>query len=227
VFCADGAGGFGGTSRALRAAFDEQAIPVHVHEVDWSHGYGRVFADQMDRSHAECEGRRLAEMVVDWRARFPGQPVYLVGHSAGAAVALSAAGQLPPESVERVVLLAPAVSAKYDLRPALVGSRQGIDVFYSERDRALGLGVFIVGTTDRHWSAAAGRVGFRPAVCCPGDAALYAKLRQHPWHACLEWSGHTGGHYGAYRPGHLRAYVLPLLAPGEVSCASLGARAGP
>jgi pimeloyl-ACP methyl ester carboxylesterase len=214
VFCADGAGGFGDTSRALSQAVADTGVPLHVHALDWSHGCGRVISDQVDWPHVQAEGRRLAALVADWRARRPDLPVYLVGHSAGSGVVLVAAAQLPTGSVERIVLLAPAVSADYDLRPALACARGGIDVFYSGRDWAsLGLGVAIVGTTDRRWTAAAGRVGFRPVLVCPGDAALYAKLRQHAWHPGLAWSGHHGGHYDGHRPAHLRAYVLPLLPP--------------
>jgi hypothetical protein len=121
---------------------------------------------------------------------------------------------LPPDSVERMVLLAPAVSATYDLRPALASCRRGVDVFYSGRDwAALGIGTALVGTADRRWSAAAGRVGFRPVADCPGDQALFARLRQHPWHPCVTWAGNAGGHYGGYQPAFLRAYVLPLLRP--------------
>src|SRR5947207_2649584 len=80
----------------------------------------------------------------------------------------AAAEFLPPDSVERVVLLAPSVSAEYDLGPALACAREGIDVFHSGRDRAyLGLGVRLLGTADRHWSDAAGRVGFRVPAACP------------------------------------------------------------
>ncbi len=218
IFCADGAGGFGHTTQALRQAVDEQDLPLYVHCLEWSHGYGRVLADQMDHCHVEAEGRRLAGLIADWRARYPGQPVYAVGHSAGTAVIVAAAAQLPPGSVERIVLLAPAVSAGCDLRGALACARQGVDVFYSERDWAsLGLGVAIVGTTDRRWSAAAGRVGFRPPACAPADAALYAKLRQHAWDPCVAWSGNQGGHYGASKPAYLKAYVLPLFASARVA----------
>jgi pimeloyl-ACP methyl ester carboxylesterase len=214
VFCADGAGGFAGTSDTLRDVLVARHVPVHVQAVDWSHGYGRVLADQVDWCHTLAEGRRLAEVVRARRADCPGQPVYLVGHSAGCAVVLSAAGLLPADSVERIVLLAPAVSAGYDLRPALGASRCGIDSFYSGRDWAwLGLGAGLVGTTDRRWEAPAGRVGFRPVVACRADVALYHKLRQHPWAPCQSWTGNTGGHHDCYRPGFLGAYVVPLLDP--------------
>jgi pimeloyl-ACP methyl ester carboxylesterase len=215
VFCADGAGGFNGTTRALREALAAECVPLAVEAADWSHGYGRILADQMDGDHAVCAGRRLAQRVASWREACPGRPVYLAAHSAGSAVVLAAAECLPAGSVERIVLLAPAVSADYDLRPALRSARCGIDVFCSERDWALGLGAAVFGTTDRRWSMAAGWGGFRPVVCNVADAALYQNLHQHPWDPCLAWSGHLGGHYGPCRVSYLRPYVVPLLRPGE------------
>ena len=94
--------------------------------------------------------------------------------------------------------------------------RQSIEVFSSKRDwAALGVGAGIVGTTDRRWTAAAGRVGFRLPECAEGDP-LYTKLRQHPWGPWLAWSGNRGGHYDSCKL-HLRAYVLPLLVPTAVA----------
>jgi hypothetical protein len=69
----------------------------------------------------------------------------------------------------------------------------------------------VVGTADRACRTAAGQCGFRPAITGPADAALYGRLRQHPWDPAVAWSGHDGGHYGNNRAGFLRAYVLPLL----------------
>jgi pimeloyl-ACP methyl ester carboxylesterase len=214
IFSADGAGGFQATSQALRQAVGEQGLPLLVEAIAWSHGYGRVLADQTDRAHLEAEGRRLAERVAYWRQRFPDRPVYLVGHSAGCGVVLAATDHLPPGGVERVVLLAPAASASQNLRPALACARQGVDVFHSRRDWGyLGVGIALAGTTDRRWAPAAGRVGFHPAATETGDDALFAKLRQHPWDPCVAWTGNRGGHYGTYQPTFLRAYVLPLLTP--------------
>jgi hypothetical protein len=86
-------------------------------------------------------------------------------------------------------------------------------VFYSSRDRLiLGLGMRIIGTSERACRTAAGQHGFTPIIVCPADTALYGKLRQHPWAPVLEWSGNNGGHYGSIQVGFLQAYVLPLLA---------------
>ena len=76
---------------------------------------------------------------------------------------------LPPDSVDRIILLAPSVCTSYDLRPALRTARHGIDVFYSTEDRViLGLGMRIVGTAEHDCDIAAGQVGFSPVICMPG-----------------------------------------------------------
>jgi pimeloyl-ACP methyl ester carboxylesterase len=134
-------------------------------------------------------------------------PVHVIAHSAGCAVALSAAESVPVNSLARLVLLAPSVSEGYDLRPALAGAAGGIDAFISDRDRFwLGFGTGLVGTSDGLRQAAAGRVGFDP----PADA-LAERLRQHPWDASVAWTGNAGGHADTLRQAYLRAYVFPLL----------------
>ncbi|MFN4260685.1 MAG: alpha/beta fold hydrolase [Gemmataceae bacterium] len=213
VFTCDGSGSFCGTSESLKEAVLEEGVPLRVETVPWGHGPGRILADQIDLAHAEREGCLLAGQVAALRQSCPHLEIYLIGHSAGCQVALIAAAHLPPNSVHRIVLLAPSVSKDYDLRPALIAARHGIDVFYSERDvLQLGLGVGLIGTADRRWTAAAGRVGFEPQVATAADAVLYQKLRQHPWHPCVAWTGNHGRHYGVYAIPFLRAYVLPLLS---------------
>jgi pimeloyl-ACP methyl ester carboxylesterase len=216
VFCADGAGNTAGCSTAFRQAVAEERLPLCVEKVEWSYGPYRYLADEMGYTHAREAGCRLAAQVAAYRQASPDVTVYLVGHSAGSLVVLTAAENLPPGSVEDIVLLAPAVSARYDLRPALRCSRRGIDVFCSARDWAvLGLGVGIVGTTDRRWSAPAGRVGFKPVAATPEEADLYTRLREHRWDPSVAWTGNYGGHYDTYEyPCYLRTYVLPLMQPG-------------
>lgn len=215
VFAVDGAGGFEAFSRTIRATAAEEKLPLEVRSFRWTHGYCRVISDEMHAAHMRRVGQKLAEIVLRCREEAPDRLVYLIGHSAGCGVVLTAAENLPPNTLERIVLLAPAVSVQHDLRPALASACRGIDVFYSTRDWAcLSIGVLLAGTTDRCWTlAAAGKVGFRPIVNGPEDEALYAKLRQYPWDASLKWTGHKGGHYGSYQPRFLRTFVLPLLDP--------------
>jgi hypothetical protein len=215
VIVLDGAGGFEAASRTIGKTASECKIPLEIHCFHWTHGFCRVFSDQIHAAHVRRQGKKLAELLLICRRQAPDRPIYLLGHSAGCGVALTAVETLPPNTLERMVLLAPAVSCKHDLRAALRSSCQGVDVFISSHDWAcLGLGTTLMGTTDRCWlSAAAGRVGFQPIVTCPEYEALYAKLRQYPWDSSLMWTGHKGGHYGSYQPGFLRAFVFPLLCP--------------
>jgi pimeloyl-ACP methyl ester carboxylesterase len=215
VFVADGSGDYRTTSRALCEAVSTCAAPLHIETFVWSHGYGRVLADHVDHCNHIEEGRRLAALVVTVKQNCPERHVYLVAHSSGAAVALAAAEATPPHCIERIVLLAPAISHDYDLRPALRSVRQSIDAFISRRDiGALVFATGLVGTADRQRTAAAGRVGFTPVLACLGDELLYAKLRIHPWDLRVAWTGNHGSHYGTLEPRFMRAYVLPLLCPG-------------
>ena len=90
VFCADGAGGFGGTSAALRENLGEQSC-VRVELFDWSHGKWRMLSDHLHHRNIVVQGQRLASEAQAQKARCPDVPIYLVGHSAGSAVVLVAA----------------------------------------------------------------------------------------------------------------------------------------
>jgi pimeloyl-ACP methyl ester carboxylesterase len=212
VYSVDGAGSFFSFTSNLSDAIAESRLPLRVEPVNWSHGYGRILSDHLNYENIREEGCRLAARIALQKQAFPDTKVHLIAHSAGAAVLLAATEHLPPGSVEHIVLVAPAVAADYDLRPAVRAARCGMDVFYSELDLGfLGVATGIFGNTDRTWTAAAGRVGFRPVVCDPADAQLYQRLRQHPWHPCMSWTGNRGGHFGGYRSCYLQRFVLPVL----------------
>jgi pimeloyl-ACP methyl ester carboxylesterase len=221
VFVADGSGDYRTTSAALGQAVGDTGANLRIETFVWSHGYGRVMADHLDHEKHLEEGRRLAALVAAFRQTRPDRAIYLVGHSTGSAVVLAAAEAAPPGSVDLVLLLAPAVSRNYDLRPALRNIRRGIDAFTSRRDiGALGIAMRLGGTADRRRTAASGRVGFTPILNCPGDEGLYAKLRIHPWDSSVEWTGNRGRHYGTIQEGYVRAYLLPLLVRSDSVSAS-------
>jgi pimeloyl-ACP methyl ester carboxylesterase len=211
VIVCDGSGDFRTLSTGMAQAVVEAGAPLYVETFVWSHGYGRYVRDHTDHCNHLAQGYALAQRVLAWRRAYPCLKIYLAGHSAGNAVVLAAAERLPPDTVDRIVLLAPSVSPTYDLRPALASARGGIDAFVSDRDRfVLDFCMRVVGTADGRRGPAAGRVGFRPVVATPADAALYTRLRQHTWHPVMSWTGHAGGHYGNNRAGFVGAYVVPL-----------------
>src|SRR4051794_23262593 len=211
VFVADGAGDYRAASTSLRETAAADGWPLDVRTYVWSHGFLRNLADHTDYAWSRDRGRELAGLVLKQKQERPNEPVSLMGHSAGSFVVLEAAAQLPPDTLERIVLLAPSVSSKYDVRPALRATRNGMDVFYSRNDRFwLGAFMAVAGTSDTPAeSRSAGRFGFEPQAA-PEELPLYAKLRQYEWNPTLDPTGHDGGHYGAYQPGHLRKFVLPL-----------------
>jgi pimeloyl-ACP methyl ester carboxylesterase len=217
VFVADGAGDFRAASTSFRKVLTDEHWPVHVEPVTWSHGYLRVLRDQLDYAHGRAEGHRLASRIIALKSLRPDVKIYLVGHSAGTVVAVSAAESLPPGCIEGMALLAPSLSTFYDLRPALHAVRNHLDVYYSRRDWGyLGVGTTILGTSDRLWAPASGRIGFQEYVDTPQDRAELQKLRQHAWHI-VDWrTGNSGGHYGSYQRRYLRAQVLPALLEPEL-----------
>ncbi|PWT85882.1 MAG: hypothetical protein C5B58_02345 [Acidobacteria bacterium] len=215
VFIANGAGDYRTVTENLTQVVSEASLPLQLQTVCWSRGFRRYVLDEVDHDNHLVHGQELAVQIGDYRRAYPDRRIYLVGHSAGCAVLLAAAEMLPPDTLDRIILLSPSVCKSHDLRPSLRACRSGIDLFCSTSDRwILGLGVGVVGTTERGCRVAAGRDGFTPVINCPGDAALYEKLRQHPWEAtALQWTGHDGGHFGNNQTAFLRAYVLPLCAP--------------
>lgn len=213
AMAADGAGDYRTCSETIRATAQADARPLEVITFVWSHGYLHNLADHTDYAFARDRGRELAELVVTRRQAHPDVPVSLIGHSAGCGVVLAAAEQLPPDSIERVILLGPSVSSHYDIRPALRAARYGVDLFCSPRD-VVWLGAFIQlfgAMDDPIATRTAGRFGFDVRSDDPSDAVLCAKLRQYTWNPSLRTVGHDGGHFGAYAPEHLRRFILPLL----------------
>jgi putative polyhydroxyalkanoate system protein len=209
-----GAGGRQLPARQIADAVDRAGLPIYVHSFDWTHrtGFAAGLADLRDVEYSRWRGQELAAEVRRYLAAFPGIPVTLVGFSAGCAVVLAAAECLPPESLDRILLLGPAVSCSYDLRRAALASRNGIDVFLSARDRFwLGLGIVLAGTADGRRQPAAGRVGFDLPGSGPGEGSWASRVRQWSWGPEFAWIGHEGGHSDWYSPAFVEAYLLSLL----------------
>jgi pimeloyl-ACP methyl ester carboxylesterase len=217
VVVLDGAGDLKGCSTAFTKGKAAYKLPVDIEVFPWSHGHLKILKDQVDERHAKLKGKELAERLLALRRRDPDRPLILVSYSAGCSVALAAAGHLPPDAIDRCILLMPSVSRRYDLRPTLRATRLGVDVYGSDKDKwALGLAVRWVGTADElHDAEAAGRLGFTPVIERAGDTELYLKLRHHFWKPADAKLGHDGRHHGIHALPFLDKYVFPLLRGGE------------
>jgi pimeloyl-ACP methyl ester carboxylesterase len=185
VFVAPGAGAGPDIVENMKEAIHKGYLPLGVAYVNWNHKPSSALEDVKDQANHQIEGYKLARGILFYRQLNPGGKIYLVSHSAGAAVLLAATRHLPADSIDRIVLLAPAVSCRYDVRESLKVCRHGIDVYYSGSDGTLNILMSLVGTTEGDEGPAAGQVGFRRYVESPEDAQLYRKLRQFPW--CLAY----------------------------------------
>jgi pimeloyl-ACP methyl ester carboxylesterase len=171
-------------------------------------------------SHNRLEARKIGERIIRYQNKYPGRPVHLVGHSGGGGVAVYALESLPPRrQITAALLLAPALSPDYDLRPALRHVEVGIYNFYSPYDVGfLKLGTSTFGTIDGRHTRAAGAVGFEtPWGLDRDDRQLYAeRLHQQRYLSRMAQSGHPGTHVGWAN----RRFVAEWLAPLVLSQAS-------
>jgi hypothetical protein len=215
VFVVGGVGGIDILGVSAQWALPRAGIPHEVRDFVWTHGWGKVFKDLQDTRHLLRKADVLASEVRQVKARDPDRPVYLLGKSGGTGLVLAAAEMLPPNTLERIVLLSAAVSPTYDLRGALRASRGGIVSFYSRFDHfILGWGTTQFGTVDRVYGPSAGLCRFTvPAGLSPEDRALYDHLVEVPWSPRMLCEGHTGTHFGTSLPAFLGKEVAPWLKP--------------
>jgi hypothetical protein len=198
---------------AAEWALPHAGITHEIQSFDWTHGTGRIFKDLQDTRHCLQKAHELAACIAFVKSRDPERQIYLVGKSGGSGLVLAAAEQLPPQTLERIILLSAAVSPTYDLRPALWATRHEIVSFNSSYDRfILGWGTSQFGTIDRFYGPSAGLKNFIvPANLNDADRELYGRLVQIRWNPRLILEGHTGGHLGTSMPMFLEKEVAPWL----------------
>jgi hypothetical protein len=204
-------------SGGLAPGLVDGGYPGAVEVVDWTTGFWPLFvyhlrAGKRHRAAAEL----VADKIADYQARYPGREVNLVGFSAGALVSLRAVEAMPDgKQVDRVVLLAGAVSPWYDLRAALAKTRVGVWSYYQPQDvAALWAGTLVAGTADGKHFASAGAVGFwTPRGMSDDERQLYRdKLVQAPYRAEMIASGNLGGHFQCVGRKFVATWIAPLLS---------------
>lgn len=206
VFVAGGAGGNPSIGESLLDTVRREGVLLHVQPVAWSRYNNRVW-DYSDQEAHHAGACYIAKWVRVIHAECPNSKIILVGYSTGANVVLPAAALCPQVSLHRIVLLAPAVSCAYDLRPALKATRYGIDSFYSSWDGVLEMAAQRMGTADGQWTETAGRVGFWPRNGIV-DPMTVSMLRQHHWR---EGMGGHGGHLSWTTTTFQKGTLIPLL----------------
>lgn len=210
-----GIGGIDFVALSSQWALPRAGVRHEIREFSWTHGVGRLLRDLQDTQHCLRKADELATQIRQIKAEGPDRPVYLVGKSGGAGLVLAAAEQLPPQTLERVILLSPAVSPSYDLRSALRATKHEIVSFYSPYDQlVLNWGTSQFGTIDRYYGASAGLRGFViPTDLSGPDRELYDRLVQVKWNRAMILEGHFGIHLGTSMPAFVAKEVAPWLKP--------------
>jgi pimeloyl-ACP methyl ester carboxylesterase len=211
-------GGIGGVeiiAPGLRWLLPHLGVHHEVRNFVWTHGTGKFMQDLQDAPHVIEKANELAALIRQAKTEAPQRPIYLIGKSGGAGLSLLAAEQLPPQTLERIILLNAAVTPNYDLRLALRATRAEVVSFYSPCDwLVLGWGTRQFGTIDRVHTASAGLYGFsKPPNLSPEDRVLYQRLVQVSWSPTMICEGYPGGHLGTSLPGFVGKEVVPWLRP--------------
>jgi pimeloyl-ACP methyl ester carboxylesterase len=204
-----GVGGYLTIDRNLKRGLAAGGVRGTIEHYDWTHGAPGLNALK-NEANKQAQVASVAAWLLERLREHPGQPITLTAHSGGAAIAVWALEKLPPEAqIERLILLAPALSPEYDLSAALAHVRTRAYVFSSIHDPVLGPGTRAFGTMDGVFADAAGRVGFSPPA--GADPAQYAKLVPMAYRD--EWVelGNGGDHIGAMSPAFVRAIIAPLI----------------
>jgi len=187
----------------------------------WQTGMGAVVDHMSGQNYKRRIAKGLAKRIVDHRTRYPDDPIYVAGLSAGSVVVLYALEELPPNvAVDQVLLLSSSVSADYDLSKALHHVHGRLYAFTSSKDAVLNRLVTTVGTADGRavGTDISGLRGFRaPSSAKTEVQELYrSKVRNIPWRQEFAQYGHRGGHTDVMASPFVARYVAPLLvvAPG-------------
>lgn len=180
---------------------------------DWTENQPGLSA-LLARQRNEREARKIAGMIESRLRKDPSLRITLTSHSAGTGLAVWALEKLPPDmKVQTLVLLAPALSPKYDLSAALRHVRGKAYAFYSSGDTLiLGAGTAMFGTVDGVRTVAAGLVGFsRPK---DADPTQYQKLVQIPYDKSWLKYGDDGDHIGCMTRRFGQHVVAPVVLKG-------------
>jgi pimeloyl-ACP methyl ester carboxylesterase len=189
------------------------AIEIH----DWTAGPALMVYNLRSRRLQDEQVLAIREKILGYQQRYPGRPVWLIGHSGGGAMALKELAALPEGCrIAGAVLLCPAMSPWFDLSPSLAHCERGIWNVRSWGD-LLFLGIFttLFGTVDGRHCPAAGACGFRRASIPEPAGPDAPGFFDMPYRLAMAGSGNLAGHFGCVRRQFVRQWIAPIVAGGR------------
>lgn len=191
-------------------------LPQAVRIIDWRRSGPWNPLHLTTEQHNRRRARDVALMIREYQQEYPGRPVTLIGHSAGAGIALFVLEAMcPGEKIGTVILLAAAVSRTFHVQQLLDRTSRGIWNYYSSLDLpVIGIGTLLLGTMDRRHTISAGALGFRQAGNDPTPSAipesLGPRLYQVPYRRDMARFWNFGGHFGWTNAAFVREHIAPL-----------------
>ena len=218
VYYLDGAGGgsaLSNWSSGIREGLHSAGYPGWGEMYSWETGLGLAMDQVASNQYKRAKATELAHQIMGFRQEHPETPITLIGFSAGTVLAVYTLEALPSRPlVENVVLLSGALSADYDLTPALARVRQHVYVFTSDRDAILTVLLPIGGPADR--GADTNNVIGVSGAIMPARPSLeterqYTKVIEVRWNPSFRSLANHGGHTDAVNGAFVRVFVAPLV----------------
>lgn len=199
-------------ARGLFAA----GLPHSIQIIDWCRFRPWNPLHLVMHRHNRDRARVIADLIISYQSNFPGQPVHLIGHSAGAGMALFVLENLRnDQAVTSVTLMAAAVSRKFAVTPLLSRTKAGIWNFYSPLDLpTVGLGTIIFGTMDRRHTVSAGALGFQMVDSESSSVVSEQEAAPDLYQICYDrgmaklWN--FGGHFGYTNAVFVQNRIAPI-----------------
>ncbi|MDB2685979.1 alpha/beta fold hydrolase [Mariniblastus sp.] len=205
-----------GWDRNVADTIRNSSYPGEVEIYDWTHG-PLLFGWNMFDSR---QVKQISSRITNYQERYPGRPVYLIGHSGGCKIAVQTLESMPTgRRIEKAVLLAPGMSSHYDLRQAMSHTRSGISAFSSALDVPISVPLTgFRGLADGELRLPAAAFGFHPPKgLSTEEARRYEQLLdQRRYSGQMLGTGHLGGHFGWTSPSFIAEHVVPqILSPSQ------------
>ena len=204
-----------GTVKGLR----EAGISRKVEVIDWHDGPFCSMRNLTDIQANRVRAKSIARRIGEYHRKHPDSPITLIGYSGGGGLAAMIASELDQDvRLDRIILIAAALSPDYDLSPVMACARRGVVSFFSAGDwLILGFGTRLFGTIDRVNTESAGQIGF---IDGQGRLVKDDRLTQIPWMSTWHNLGHDGGHVGWLAQRWARDVLAPQIMPENEKLAS-------